>query len=265
MPLAINELKVYHSGGATNNDPLLDLGGIISSDASKRVVSQNAVPDTSNITGVTIDEAYGNPEGVGTLSYLNTGNNLAWKPYGQSIFYGLDVSAGGIFTLGSSAGYLVVNVTFVSLPAGDETDTVTVANNQSNVFDPVLAGDSLLGKTSYRGLYIVNTSAFEATDLTIWIGSNTPGGDTIDIAADTSGLITGDGVTTGVMEALADELTAPSGGEIWSAPASYGAGIVLGNLAAGKVFGFWQRRTVPLETRGTVISNGAKIAIAATI
>lgn len=257
MALAINELQVIHSGGAANEDPAADLGGAISTAANKRVQSQTSTAP-ANITGVTINDAYGNPEGVGQLFYTNATNELGWKPNGASTFYGAVISGSGEYLIGSSAGYLVVDVVSGSLPGSDQTDNITIANNQHNVFPQVSEADSLLGIVEYRCLYILNTNGTDtATDVKLWIPTNTPGGDIIEIGLGSSGL-------NGTEQTIADGETAPTG-VTFSSPSSLGAALSLGNIPAGQHYAFWQRRTVPQETRGTVISNGAVLAIAATI
>ena len=82
MAIKINELLVVHSGGAANASPAASLGGAISTHANKRVVSQIAAAPT-NITGVTMLDAYGNATGVGSLYYASglLGGDLQERPY----------------------------------------------------------------------------------------------------------------------------------------------------------------------------------------
>lgn len=248
MPIGIGDLIVVHSGGAVQDD----LGGAISTEPTKRVVSQNTTRSTTNISGTTIDDAFGNPEGVGSLFYNDAATELGWKAYGQSTYYGVNVSSPGTYVIGSSSGYLIVTVT--SIPSGSDLfDNVTVANNQNNVFGPVSSADSLLGIEEYRCLYVQNSSGtFTATNVKMWILENTPAEDDIYIGLDPAGLNGEATSTTG--------LSVPAG-VTFSQPSSQGGGLVIGTLLPGEYFAFWQRRTVPPETRGTVISNGAQIAI----
>lgn len=258
MALAINDLHIIHSGGAANEDPLADLGGAISTAANKRIISQLTTTPV-NVTGVTIDDAYGNTLGNGSLYWQVATTFLSWKPYTGTSYFGTTITGDGEYLIGSSAGYLNVTVVNASLPGGDQLDTIAVTGNDQNVFPTVSEGDSLLGITEYRCHYVLNTSSTDtAVDVTLWIASNTPAGDTIDIGLDPAGL-------NGTVATIADGETAPSPTVTFSAPGSYGAGLNMGNLAPGDYYGYWQRRTVPVETRDTVIANSATIALAATI
>lgn len=131
------------------------------------------------------------------------------------------------------------------------------------MFPNVDASQSLQGLTTYRGIYIRNSNAVDtAVDVRVWIRANTPAGDNIDIGMDPAGK--GDGSSTGVMAVIANSTTAPAG-VTFSGPSTYATGLSIGNLLPLQVIGLWQRRVVPVETRGTVISNTAQIALAATI
>lgn len=257
MAISINDLIFVHSGGAANETPSADLGGAISTAAAKRIKSQSATAPV-NTTGVSITDAFGNAEGIGTLSFTKATNTLAWKPYGQATYYGVSVAGNGEYLIGNSAGYMVIQVTFASLPATDKVDSITIANLQQNLFDTVTAAQALLGKISYRCVYVLNKHATDtATDVRVWVKQSTPAGDEIDIGLGTSAV-------SGTEQTVGNELTAPSG-VTFSHPLTYASSLVIGNLTAGQWKALWQRRTVPVETRGTVISNSAIIAVAATI
>jgi hypothetical protein len=261
MAIEVNELWFVHSGGSANIDPTLDLGGLISSAAGKRVISQQ-FSALYNITGITINDAYGNAEGAGTLSFVwngGTGRTLSWKPYGGSSFYGEVVDTDGTYTIGSSAGYMDITVVEGSLPGGDQIDTININNNQENVFEDVLPNESLIGKTYYRCLYLLNTNGADlANTATLWIDNQTAAGDDIAIGLDTVGGLNGVAATIG------DQSTPPSGVS-FSQPSSSGAGLVMGNIPTGQHYPFWIRRTVPEETRGTVIGNSAQIALSVLV
>jgi len=260
MAIEVNELWFVHSGGAANELPTADLGGAISTAANKRVISQQ-FSALYNITGITINDAYGNAEGAGTLSYVHnggTGRTLSWKPYGGTTYYGEVVDTNGTYTIGSSGGYMEVTVVSASLPGSDQIDTININNKQENVFEDVFPNDSLLGKTYYRCLYLLNTNGADtANTVKMWIDSNTLAGDDIAIGLDPAGL-------NGTATTVSPETTAPAG-VTFSAPTSSGAGIDLGNIPAGQHYAFWIRRTVPPETRGTVIGNTAQIAISVLV
>lgn len=257
MAIKINDLIFVHSGGSANETPSADLGGAISTTANKRIRSQSSTtPNT--ITGVVITDAFGNPEGVGSLQYTNATKTIGWKPYGQTTYYGVAVSTNGVYLIGSSAGYLVVTVTYGILPSSDKVDSLTISNVQQNVFDNVTAAQALSGKTSYRCHYVLNTHATDtAVDVRIWVKTNTPAGDTLDIGLGTS-------AKGSTEQQIGNETTEPTS-VTFSAPASYASSLVIGDLTAGQWKAVWLRRTVPVETRGTVIANTAVVALAATV
>jgi hypothetical protein len=257
MAIKINDLIFVHSGGTSNESPSADLGGAISTAANKRIKSQSSTtPNT--ITGVVITDAFGNPEGVGSLQYTNSTKTLGWKPFGQTTYYGVAIPTNGTYLIGSSAGYLVVTVTYASLPSSDKVDSLTISNVQQNVFDNVTAAQALTGKTSYRCHYVLNTNPTDtAVDVRLWVKTNTPAGDDLAIGIGTS-------AKGSTEQQIGNETTAPTS-VVFTAPTTYGTSLVIGNLTAGQWQAIWLRRTVPVETRGTVIANTAVLALAATV
>jgi len=263
MALKLSDLQFFYSNVTASDNPIGDpdtgLGGSISTHTNKRIKSQNAT--TITIAGITFVDAYGNPEGNGSLAYTHnggTGRQVSWRPAGQATYYGVVVDAGGTFLIGSSSGYMEVTVVAGSLPVSDQLQSITISNNLHAIFPQVAATDSLLGITEYRCVYIKNISATDAApDCKLWVASNTPGGDTVDIGLGTSGL-------NGIEQVIADGETAPVG-VTFSAPSTSGTGLVVGNIPLGQHYAFWMRRTVPVETRGTVISNGVVLGLSATI
>lgn len=262
MESKIHYLQLHHSGGAANEDPLNDLGGQISTATNKEIVSQISTPPAL-VTGVTIKNAFANTEGSGTLVWTSTTSSLAWKPYGHPVANGEIITADGVYLIGDTTGYLVVDVVLASLPATNKVDILTIANNSQNVFDVIGAALALSGQQAHRGIYIKNTHpSITATDVTIWIDEQTAGGDYLQIGIDPAGV--GDGTTTGVMTTIISETDSPSGVS-FSIPVSKTTGIVIGSLLAGQVIGIWINRVIPEETRGTVISNSASLAVNALI
>lgn len=257
MAITINNLKNYLSGGSSNVTPGASLGGAIGTQTNSLIKSQTASTPV-NITGVVIKDAFGNPEGVGGLSFVKATNTMAWKPYGQTTYYGVPTSTDGEYLIGNSAGYMIVQVTAASLPASDKVDSITIANQQQNLFDTVTAANSLIGKTSYRCIYIKNTHGTDAAaGVTVWVKNVTAAGDDITIGLGTS-------ANGGTEQTISDEITAPSG-VTFSQPLTYGSGLSIGTLNAGSWKALWLRRIVPAATRGTVISNNTVISIAASI
>ena len=257
MTILLSDLMFVHSGGAANYAPSADLGGAISTAGQKRIKSQTASVLT-NITGVTVTDAFGNAEGVGLLTYVNSTKMLGWKPFGSSTFNGQVCSINGVYLLGTSLGYLLVTVVAASYPSSDQMDTVSITAILENLFNAVTPAQALAGKVSYRCYYLLNSSATQtAINVTLWVKQNTPGEDTMHIGLGTSAIDIAE-------QTIGNELTAPVGIN-WVAPTTKATGLVIGNLAPGSYKSIWQRRTVPAETRGTVITNSAIIAVSADV
>lgn len=182
---AINvaHLELYLSGGAANMDPDASLGGAVS---GERVASQSA-SGISNISGVTIDYAAGNPEGAGTLEYFSADDSFIWTPFGSSAGDPVIVTEDGRYAVRGSIGMLSLEVDFSALPVGDESDTITVANIANETFDDVAKSESFNGDVEYRCIYLKNGHQYDPFfDAVVYIGQQpTPGA--IAIGADPCG------------------------------------------------------------------------------
>lgn len=106
------------------------------------------------------------------------------------------------------------------------------------IFDDVSSDEAGTGDTEYRCIYIHNNHAtLSLIGAKVWIQAQTSSGDT-DIAI----ALGGEG-KNGTAEAIGSEGTAPSG-VVFSQPASFAAGLSLGDLAPGDHYPIWVRRTV---------------------
>lgn len=131
------------------------------------------------------------------------------------------------------------------------TTQITDASD-NNLFDDVSGDEASSGDTEYRGLYLFNNHAtITLQNSKIWFSSNTTStDDTLNMA------LAGEGVNA-TMETVADESTAPSG-ESFSAPASKGAGLSVGNVPAQQRYGIWLQRVVN-SSASAVNANAATI------
>ena len=108
----------------------------------------------------------------------------------------------------------------------------------ATVFDDVASAEASAGDIEYRLVYIHNAHAtLTLLGAKVWIQTNTPSANT-DVAI---GL--GVGGLNATETAVANENTAP-GSVTFSQPASFAAGLTLGDLAPGQHYGVWVRRTV---------------------
>ncbi len=243
------------SGGASNTDPLLALGGVMSTVSGGKVKSQDATGLT--LTGVVIDDAMGNPVGSGSLFFDQSANTLRWTPPTSSAGTAVDVTGDGVYAIqgGSDGGVLLVTIVNASLPSSDATDTIAIVNKTLNIFDDVTKAEALAGENDYRGLYFENAhSADSMTDAKFWVENNTPGQDVVNIAD-------GDEAVDVALETIADQNTAPSGPDFDTAnPVDFASGIAIPTPFLFSEFkGWWVRRTVPANVTTAQAANTFRI------
>jgi len=244
------DFLVRLSGGAANTSAAAAIGGAMSTAPGGRVLSQTYTDP--NITGVTVDDAMGNNVGSGTLAFVNSATTLRWTPPGGTAGTAVTVSSDGVYAIqgGSNGGVLLVTIVSASLPGSDTSKAVTIANQLNKVFDDVTKAESRDGVTAYRGLFCDNAHASESmVDIKIWVESNTPGADVIQIAINDEG-------QSMAIETLADENTAPNSIDFdASSPVDYSSGLALTDMAFDDYEGFWLKRTVPADTNDPQASN----------
>ena len=109
---------------------------------------------------------------------------------------------------------------------------------EENLYANVDGTEAAAGSQKYRGLYFRNGHAsitLEAT--TIWISTQTASSET-----DVKIALAGEGLNN-TIEIIANEDAAPSG-ETFTAPATKGGGLVMGDVPTLQHFGFWTERNV---------------------
>ena len=241
------DLKFTLSGGAANTDPALALGGVISTAGGGIVLSQSATAST--LGGITYNDASGNSEGAGTMTYTTSGTTLQWTPPGGAIGGAVNIGVSGDYTVYGADLLSHVKVTSVSGSlGGDNTQSVTIANLLNNLFDDVPVVESSAGDIEYRCFYIKNTHASESmTSTLLWIDVDAIGSDSLAIGLDAAGL-------NGTAITIVDENTAPVGA-VFTSPLDEVTALNLGTLAFGDYYAVWIRRTVPSTTNGTPLDT----------
>lgn len=116
--------------------------------------------------------------------------------------------------------------------------TELVSASLHNLFDKVPSAEAAAGSVEYRCIYVRNEhDTLTLEDAKVFIPSNT-------VSADTELAIgLGTSAVNGTEQTVADETTAPAG-VTFSAPGTYAAGLVIGNLAPNATKAVWIRRTV---------------------
>lgn len=122
----------------------------------------------------------------------------------------------------------------------------SVEVNASTLWDAVSSAEAAAGRTEYRCVYVLNSHAtLTALADKIWLAANTPSTDTtLDIGLGTSAV-------SGTEQTVANETTAPTGVS-FSAAATEGAALTVGDLAPGAWKALWLRRTVNAGAAGPV-------------
>lgn len=107
-----------------------------------------------------------------------------------------------------------------------------------NLFDIVGSSESSNGDTEYRCFYVKNNHGTLTLQSALsWIFSNTPSTDTsVEIAL-------GSSAVNGIEQTVADESTAPTG-VTFSAPATEGTALSIGNIPPGEHKAIWIKRIV---------------------
>lgn len=114
----------------------------------------------------------------------------------------------------------------------------TTTDAPASVFDNVSSAEAAAGDIEYRCIYVLNNhGTLTLENGKVWVQANTPNALT-DVAI---GLAAEGANATAA--AVANESTAPAS-VTFSAAASEGAALSLGNLAAGQRYGVWIRYTV---------------------
>lgn len=115
----------------------------------------------------------------------------------------------------------------------------------SNLLDAVSSAEALAGDIEYRCYYVHNAHATLTLENAVaWISANTPSADTtIDIGVGTSAV-------NATEQTVANENTAPSG-ITFSAAATEGAAVALGNIPPSQHRAVWIRRTINVATAAT--------------
>ncbi len=128
--------------------------------------------------------------------------------------------------------------TDVNASLGGAKSSTNVDTGLHNLFDVVGSAEATAGDTEYRCVYVHNNhGTLTMQSAKIWISSNTPSTDTsVEIAL-------GSSAVNGTEQTVANENTAPTG-VTFSAPASEGAALSIGDIPAGQHKAVWIKRIV---------------------
>lgn len=230
--MGAKNIDVFLSGGTSNADPDLSLGGIIS---ATKLFGQLPVYDTTAIAGVTLLDA-ANLLSM-ELIFVYATKLLSIKEVGEPLAaITVDISVDGDYVLATpdASIELSVSVANASLPVSDATVTVTATNIMHNLFDAVSSADSQIGDINYRHVYLKNKTA-TALSLKAIINTQLSGLDYIEVGFENTS-------SGSVDSLLPNENSAPTG-VTFNAPSVANDGTML-SLAAFSYVGVFIKRTV---------------------
>lgn len=113
----------------------------------------------------------------------------------------------------------------------------------NNLFDDVSGAENAASDVEYRCIFVKNNHAtLTAQGVVIWLQNQVAGGASLDIALDNIA-VSAKGSASAQAAEITDENTAPTGVGAFSAAATLGAALVIGDLTPGQVKAVWARRT----------------------
>lgn len=146
-------------------------------------------------------------------------------------------------TASGAAGNTLASTPAASLGKYIST-TDLVDNSLGNLFAAITGTQAAEGRTVYRCLFVLNNHVSETwANVKVWLVSQLSGGGDIALGLDPAG-VTAKGSAPAQAATIASETAAPAG-VTFSAPASVGAGLSVGSVAAGSCFAIWFRLKVP--------------------
>ena len=243
------ELEVYLSGGASNNDPNLSLGGVISTNILYgQSVSINS--GSSPIPGLT----FLGSENLGVNVHITTrietpdfggfGIMLGNWNAGVGIYYTLTPTDGEYLLVDGDTSVTVSVVTAQMVYGGGYIDGVSI---QNNLLDEVTSNESKVGDVTYRHFYLKNSTVIDKS-IKVYIGAQLSGQDYIEIGFANT-------VSGADDELLVSDKVAPTG-------VAFTAGNTVGDVplltvsALGKIGVYVKRTVLPLTSVSQEFDSG---------
>lgn len=236
MAIYIEDLVIYHSGGAGNSNGQEDTGGAI----GERFQSMNHALNSTAISGLSIIESFGfSNNAVITISYDSVSDSVTVSN-GDSSFNENKVLSGvdEVITIKDINGtYVILDITYALITGSTTTSAeYTFTDNKQNLFDNTLPLESTNGYTDYRVIYAYNEAGTDAFNVTLFT-EKPMGDDTVLIGTGTINTLITD--TNDVTVDPLNDINA------YTATSSYANGINIGTLPAGQYIPIILKRVVP--------------------
>lgn len=225
----------YHlSGGAANANPSLSIGGVRSS----QVVRSATVDTPTPMTGITILDVVGSPNGTGKLSYLAP-YDMFWRPPQSESYpqrYNVPTSdneEAAFYNLPSGFEYLHIKTQKSLLPTtGLYEFDIEVTNIPNNIFGDITQAELISGAPIYRCLYVRATGSM--LNCRLFVTQDAVSGDSIQVALDPS-------ATNGTAIQLVDQYDSTNllSGLVFKEAVTIGDALVLPNLSSSQHRAVW--------------------------
>jgi hypothetical protein len=233
----VDGLGLYLTGGSSNTDPDLSLGGVIS---SKEV--RGLGPIISNpIPAMRIDQVMAaNGEGIGLLS-ADASGDLTYTPPGGSAGSSVSIAAGETKIVSGAdvnKALRVFRESGLSMvqTLGGAALNLRIAMNGVLAQANVANADRVAGLATYRALMLSAHGPFGVLRVRIWLPPVAGLQSTFAIGLDP--------VIGSPIQTIVDEETAPIGVS-FSSPTTEGAALTVQVIGPGNPRGLWIRRTFP--------------------
>lgn len=129
---------------------------------------------------------------------------------------------------------------------------INVGAPLNNLYDDISGAENAASESEYRCVFVKNKHAtLTALGVIIWLQNQVAGGADAAIALDNIAK-SAQGAATPQAAEIADENTAPTGVGAFTAAATAGAALVVGDLAPGEVKAVWVRRSA---TNSSAVNN----------
>ncbi len=244
----VDALGLYLTGGVSNADADLALGGIRSTIESRAMTAIITDP----IPAIRIDNIFPN-NGEGTAQLEVVAGQLVYTPPGGSAGTPLTIVAGETKTI---SGVDIEKALRVKREAGfafEGTSSLKLVFNFNGALGMknVPNADRVAGETYYRAFMLRSHGSFSVIDIKLWLP---PVGGTQAVYAIGIEAAVGETIQT-----IADELTAPAA-VVFTSPTTEGTALNVANISAGSNTGLWIRKVFPAA--GSVdLQEDIKLAI----
>lgn len=232
----VDALALFLTGGASNRDPALSLGGAVS---TTRVRGLGALIDGAGlIPGIRIDNAFpASGEGSAELK-VDPAGSLIFTPPGASAGAAVAIAAGESKIVAGTDANKALRVFRESGLRFTGLMKIKLVFSLNGVFGQASLSnaDRLAGRTTYRAILLHAPSRYPVAAIKLWLPPIACSQATFSLATETT--------LTSAIQSVANETTAPAG-LTWSEPRTEATALRVPPVGAGRYMGLWIRRVVP--------------------